>query len=123
MDDQIICPKCGKQSVKIQNPDQYEYWLTCSECDYFQGISRDDWHKIHNSPHLEAKLKKMFIKTHGENKSKNTGAFPCLLCKKNFHQNDIGPLKKICKTCWYKIGIIILILMVVISYSIWLLVL
>jgi|GEM_PF-1348267 len=123
MNDPIICPKCGKKSVTIQNPDQYEYWLTCSDCDYFQGMSHDDWHRIHNSPHLEDKLRKMYEKEHGETKVNHHGSCTCLICHKTAIRSELGPLKRICKACWYKIGIIILVLMVIVSYSIWLFVL
>ncbi|MBN1166951.1 MAG: hypothetical protein JXA44_07445 [Methanospirillaceae archaeon] len=122
MNDLIVCPKCGKKSVTIQNPDQYEYWLTCSECDYFQGISTDEWHKIHNSPHLVDKLRKLYEKEHKKSETQNHDLPSCILCKKA-HKGKTGPLGKICTTCWYKVGILIFVLMVIISYSIWIFVL
>lgn len=55
---QYTCPQCGKEELKAEEPDQYEIWLKCNSCGYFMGMSKDDWHKIVNSPNVNHKIKK-----------------------------------------------------------------
>ena len=55
----FICPQCGKHVLKAEHPDEYEVWLKCSSCNFFMGMSRDDWHRIENSPNVNQKIKKL----------------------------------------------------------------
>jgi ribosomal protein S27AE len=55
----LTCPKCGKPTLAAEFPDQYEVWFKCSSCNYFLGMSHDDWHRIQNSPNLHEKIQKM----------------------------------------------------------------
>jgi len=54
-----ICPKCGKHDLQAEQPDEYEVWLKCPSCDFFMGMSRDDWHRIEKSPNVNHKIKKL----------------------------------------------------------------
>lgn len=53
-----ICPKCGKEELQAEEPDEYETWLKCRSCDFFMGMSKDDWHRMVNSPNINQKIKK-----------------------------------------------------------------
>ena len=55
----LICPECGKSTLRAEFPDQYEAWLKCSSCGFFMGMSNDDWHRMENSPNINEKIKKM----------------------------------------------------------------
>ncbi|WAI00226.1 hypothetical protein [Methanogenium organophilum] len=52
------CPKCGKDELHAEEPDEYEIWLKCRSCDFFMGMSKDDWHRMENSPNVNHKIKK-----------------------------------------------------------------
>jgi ribosomal protein S27AE len=58
----LTCPECGKKTIHAEFPDQYECWIKCSSCNFFIGMSKDEWHKMENSPNLNEKIKKMVIK-------------------------------------------------------------
>ncbi len=60
--EKLICPRCGKPSLRAEFPDQYETWMKCSSCDFFMGMSNDDWHRMKNSPNIGQKIKKMAMK-------------------------------------------------------------
>jgi len=116
----IECPKCGKKSLHAEYPDEYEVWLKCSECDYFRGMSKDDWHKLKNSPNLEKKLQKHYKAETGEaGINESSGRIVCKGCKKSFDKKDMGPFGQFCKKCWYKFLIVVLVLMVIASYMVW----
>nr|WP_319375611.1 hypothetical protein [uncultured Methanoregula sp.] len=55
----LTCPRCGKPTLAAEFPDQYEVWLKCSSCNFFMGMSHDDWHRVENSPNKNAKIHKM----------------------------------------------------------------
>jgi predicted RNA-binding Zn-ribbon protein involved in translation (DUF1610 family) len=55
----LTCPQCGKSTLRVEFPDQYEAWTKCSSCGFFMGMSKADWHKMQNSPNVIAKIKKM----------------------------------------------------------------
>ncbi|MBP2134281.1 ssDNA-binding Zn-finger/Zn-ribbon topoisomerase 1 [Methanomicrobium sp. W14] len=114
------CPKCGKKALYAEYPDEYEVWLKCRECDYFRGMSKAEWHKLKNSPNLEKKLLKNYLEETKEEKSgeKETGHV-CRGCKKSFERKDMGPFGFFCKKCWYKFLIVVFVIMVVISYMVW----
>lgn len=57
--EKLVCPRCGKSTVHAEFPDQYEAWVKCSSCDFFMGMSNDDWHRMENSPNINEKIKKM----------------------------------------------------------------
>ncbi|MCK4269465.1 MAG: hypothetical protein KAW93_03200 [Methanogenium sp.] len=114
----IVCPKCGKKTVVVEQPDGYEIWLKCSECDYFQGMSNDDWHRIHNSPNLDEKIKKMYEKEHGKAPLSTGPAHTCRACSSATPEGD-GGVFGLCKSCCYKLLIILLVLMVIGSYMAW----
>ena len=42
----LTCPQCGKLTLRAEIPDTYEAWITCSSCNFFMGMSNDDWHRI-----------------------------------------------------------------------------
>lgn len=44
--------------MHAEEPDEYEIWLKCRSCDFFMGMSKDDWHRIVNSPNVNHKIKK-----------------------------------------------------------------
>lgn len=50
---------CGKSTLNVEFPDQYEVWLKCSSCDFFMGMSNDEWHHMKNSPNINEKIYKM----------------------------------------------------------------
>ncbi|MBN2734643.1 MAG: hypothetical protein JXQ82_07305 [Methanomicrobiaceae archaeon] len=114
----IECPKCGKKALFAEHPDEYEVWLKCRECSYFRGMSKEEWHKLENSPNLEEKLKKYYKKETAEGKD-TAGRILCKGCKKSFEKKDMGPFGQFCKKCWYKFAIAILALMVIASYMVW----
>lgn len=110
---EIECPKCKKRSVYVEHPDEYEVWLKCRECDYFQGMSKADWHKIHNSPNLDAKLRKIYEKEHGVVSGSGDA---CRACGSHM---DKGGFLGLCDKCCYKILILIVVIMVIGSYMAW----
>jgi hypothetical protein len=55
----LNCPRCKKPTLNTEFPDQYEVWLKCSVCDFFLGMSREEWHQIGNSPNINEKIHKM----------------------------------------------------------------
>ena len=114
----IECPKCGAKTVVVEQPDEYEIWLKCSKCDYFQGLSSDDWHRIHNSPNLDEKIKKMYEKEHGQAPLSAGPGHTCRACGSATPEGDRGVLG-LCKNCCYKFLIILLVCMVVGSYMAW----
>lgn len=110
---EIECPKCKKRSVFVEHPDEYEVWLKCKECDFFLGMSADDWHRIHNSPNLDSKIRKMYGKEKGV--SGDSGK-TCRFCGSS---REDGGFLGLCDKCCYKLLIIILIIMVIGSYMVW----
>ena len=60
--EKLKCPRCGKSTLHAEFPDQFEAWVKCSSCDFFMGMSNDDWHRMKNSPNINEKLKKMAFK-------------------------------------------------------------
>ena len=59
MNKPLTCPMCGKSTLNVEFPDQYEVWLKCSSCDFFMGMSNDEWHHMKNSPNINEKIHKM----------------------------------------------------------------
>lgn len=57
-EDMYVCPKCGKDELQAEQPDEYEIWLKCRSCNFFMGMSKDDWHRMENSPNVNQKIKK-----------------------------------------------------------------
>ena len=55
----LICPQCGESTLHAEFPDQFEAWVKCSSCDFFMGMSNEDWHRMENSPNISEKIKKM----------------------------------------------------------------
>jgi len=55
----LICPRCGESKIRAEFPDKYEVWIKCSSCNFFMGMSDDDWHRMKNSPNLNERIKKM----------------------------------------------------------------
>ena len=55
----LTCPKCGKLTLHAEFPDQYEAWIKCSSCNFFMGMSKDEWRHMENSPNINEKIKKM----------------------------------------------------------------
>ena len=37
-------------------------WTKCSSCNFFMGMSNEEWHRMESSPNLNDKIKKMAIK-------------------------------------------------------------
>jgi len=62
VDDELACPRCGKLTLRAEIPDKYEAWIKCSSCNFFMGMSDEDWHRMKNSPNINEKIKKMAIK-------------------------------------------------------------
>jgi len=59
MNKNLTCPRCGKSTLNAEFPDQYEVWVKCSSCDFFMGMSNDEWHHMQNSPNINEKIQKM----------------------------------------------------------------
>ena len=57
--EKLICPQCGKSTLRAEFPDHYEAWIKCSSCGFFMGMSNDEWHSMQNSPNLNEKIIKM----------------------------------------------------------------
>jgi len=57
--EKLVCPRCGESTLRAEFPDQFEAWIKCSSCDFFMGMSNDDWHRMENSPNINEKIKKM----------------------------------------------------------------
>jgi predicted RNA-binding Zn-ribbon protein involved in translation (DUF1610 family) len=57
--EKLKCPQCGESTLRAEFPDQFEAWMKCSSCDFFMGMSNDDWHRMKNSPNINEKMKKM----------------------------------------------------------------
>jgi ribosomal protein S27AE len=57
--EKLVCPRCGEPTLHAEFPDQFEAWVKCSSCDFFMGMSNDDWHRMENSPNINEKIKKM----------------------------------------------------------------
>jgi hypothetical protein len=57
--EKLTCPQCGKPTLRVEFPDQYEAWTKCSSCGFFMGMSKADWHRMQNSPNVIDKIKKM----------------------------------------------------------------
>jgi len=55
----LTCPQCGKLTISVEIPDKYEAWIKCSSCNFFMGMSNEDWHRMKNSPNINEKIKKM----------------------------------------------------------------
>ncbi len=55
----LSCPRCGNATIHAEFPDHYEAWIKCSSCGLFMGMSNEEWHRMENSPNLNAKIKKM----------------------------------------------------------------
>lgn len=55
----LTCPQCGKPTLRVEFPDKYEAWTKCLSCGFFMGMSNADWHRMQNSPHGGARIKKM----------------------------------------------------------------
>jgi len=107
---EIECPKCGKKTVIVEKPDEYEVWLKCTECDLFLGMSADDWHRIHNSPNIDEKVRKLYTKMN------ETAEGVCRACGSSSEECGIFG---ICSRCFYKLLVILLIIMVIGSYMAW----
>ncbi len=60
--EKLTCPRCGESTIHAEFPDQFEAWMKCSSCDFFMGMSNDEWHRMENSPNINAKIKKMALK-------------------------------------------------------------
>lgn len=58
----LVCPQCGKSTLRAEFPDHYEAWTRCSACDFFMGMSNEEWHRMENSPNISEKIKKMAMK-------------------------------------------------------------
>jgi ribosomal protein S27AE len=57
--EKLTCPRCGESTLHAEFPDQFEAWIKCSSCDFFMGMSNDEWHRMENSPNINEKIKKM----------------------------------------------------------------
>jgi len=57
--EKLKCPQCGESTLHAEFPDQFEAWVKCSSCNFFMGMSNDDWHRMKNSPNINEKIKKM----------------------------------------------------------------
>jgi predicted RNA-binding Zn-ribbon protein involved in translation (DUF1610 family) len=57
--EKLTCPQCGKPTLRVEFPDQYEAWTKCSSCGFFMGMSKADWHRMQNSPNVVGKIRKM----------------------------------------------------------------
>jgi len=57
--EKLKCPRCGESTLRAEFPDQFEAWMKCSSCNFFMGMSKDDWHRMKNSPNINEKIKKM----------------------------------------------------------------
>jgi ribosomal protein S27AE len=57
--EKLKCPQCGESTLHAEFPDQFEAWMKCSSCDFFMGMSNDEWHRMENSPNINEKIKKM----------------------------------------------------------------
>lgn len=55
----LTCPRCGKPTLRAEFPDHYEAWIKCSSCDFFMGMSNEEWHRMEHSPNLIRTIKKM----------------------------------------------------------------
>ncbi|ADN37376.1 hypothetical protein Mpet_2633 [Methanolacinia petrolearia DSM 11571] len=110
---EIECPKCKNKSVYIEHPDEYEVWLKCKECDFFLGMSADEWHRIHNSPNLDSKIKKMYEKEPGKTAGSDK---KCRLCGASKGEKGFLCL---CDKCCYKLLILVIVIMVIGSYMVW----
>lgn len=62
LQEKLKCPKCGKSTLHAEFPDQYEVWTKCSSCDFFMGMSNEEWHRMENSPNIKEKIKRMALK-------------------------------------------------------------
>ena len=60
--EKLTCPRCGESTLHAEFPDQFEAWIKCSSCDFFMGMSNDEWHRMKNSPNINEKIKKMALK-------------------------------------------------------------
>ena len=49
----------------------------------------------------------------------DTKSHPCRVCGTTSHASGNQGNGRICRGCWYKIGIILLIVMVIASYVVW----
>lgn len=59
--EKLICPQCGKTTVRVEFPDHYEAWVKCSDCHFFMGMSNEEWHRMENSKNLNKNIKKMAV--------------------------------------------------------------
>ncbi len=107
----LHCPECGEQTLNVEQPSDNEIWIKCSTCDLFMGLSEEEWHQIHNSPHLEKKIRALYEKDHPN----ITTGHPCRLCLRR-HE---GGVANICSSCLNKALIVILIIMVISSFIVW----
>jgi predicted RNA-binding Zn-ribbon protein involved in translation (DUF1610 family) len=62
LQEKLKCPNCGKSTLRAEFPDQYEVWTKCSSCDFFMGMSNEEWHRMENSPNIKEKIKRMALK-------------------------------------------------------------
>ena len=60
--EKLTCPECGKPTLRVEFPDHYEAWTKCSSCNFFMGMSNEEWHRMESSPNLNDKIKKMALK-------------------------------------------------------------
>ncbi len=107
----LHCPECGEQTLNVEQPSDNEIWIKCSTCNLFIGLSEEEWHQIHNSPHLEKKIRGLYERDPPEMKAGR----PCRLCLRR-HEGGFG---SICHSCLYKALIVILVILVISSFIVW----
>ena len=61
--ERLKCPRCGEPTLHAEFPDQFEAWVKCSSCDFFMGMSNEEWHRMENSPNINEKIRKMAKKS------------------------------------------------------------
>jgi hypothetical protein len=108
----LQCPQCGEPTIEIQTPSDNEIWIKCGTCNLFIGLSEEEWHKIQNSPNLEEKIRRLYHKDHPEIKKVQT----CRICSSHHETVGVGG---ICTPCLYKALIILVIVMVIASFTVW----
>ncbi len=58
----LTCSRCGKLTLHAEIPDKYEAWIKCSSCNFFMGMSNDDWHRMKNRHNINVEIKKWRLK-------------------------------------------------------------
>ncbi|MCP1661889.1 MAG: hypothetical protein D5R99_00785 [Methanocalculus sp. MSAO_Arc1] len=108
----LHCPQCGEPTLHVEQPSDNEIWIKCGTCNLFIGISEEEWHQIRHSENIEGRIRSLYEKDH-------PGVRSGSLCRVCYNLYEERCRFGICSPCVFKMLTILVILMVVASFTIW----